>query len=85
MDKLWADKKSMERFSGHGFATAQVYNYMIMPPASKRDKITQVSWGTRDFEHRFRREPEGMQLPETAVDNEALSILASEGITFTIL
>ena len=33
-----------------------------------RDKQTQVLWGIRDFEHRFGRKPEGMWLPETAVD-----------------
>lgn len=80
-----ADKLSMERYSGHGSALAQVYNHMIMPLASKRDKITQVRWGIRDFEKRFDRYPEGMWLPETAVDTETLEVLASEGITFTIL
>ena len=41
---------------------------MIMPLANERDKYTQVFWGIRDFEHRFGRRPEGMWLPETAVD-----------------
>jgi len=80
-----ADKLSMERYSGHGSALAQVYNHMIMPLANKRDKITQVRWGIRDFEKRFGRFPEGMWLPETAVDTESLEVLASEGIKFTIL
>jgi alpha-amylase/alpha-mannosidase (GH57 family) len=80
-----ADKKSMERYSGHGSAIAQVYNHMIMPLANKRDKVTQVKWGIRDFEKRFGRYPEGMWLPETAVDTESLEVLASEGIKFTIL
>jgi alpha-amylase/alpha-mannosidase (GH57 family) len=53
-----------------------------MPLASRRDKITQVVWGIRDFEHRFGRYPEGMWLPETAVDTE---ILAEQNIRFTIL
>jgi len=43
---------------------------MIMPLANCRDKITQVKWGIRDFEYRFGRLPEGMWLPETAVDTE---------------
>ena len=80
-----ADQLSRERFSGHGSAIAQVYNHMIMPLANDKDKYTQVFWGVRDFEHRFGRMPEGMWLPETAVDLETLAILAENGITFTIL
>ena len=41
---------------------------MILPLANRRDKVTQVKWGIRDFESRFGRRPEGMWLPETAVD-----------------
>jgi len=82
---LDADKESRDRFSGHGSAIAQAYNHMIMPLANSRDKHTQVIWGIRDFEYRFARRPEGMWLPETAVDLETLDILAQCGIKFTIL
>lgn len=82
---LEADRKSMERFSGHGTAIAQAYNHMIMPLANDRDKQTQVIWGVRDFEHRFKRKPEGMWLPETAVNIKTLEVLAAHGILFTIL
>lgn len=82
---LEADKNSMQRFSGHGSALAQAYNHMILPLASSRDKRTQVIWGIRDFVSRFKRYPEGMWLPETAVDLETLEILAEEKIVFTIL
>ncbi|MEK6781845.1 MAG: DUF3536 domain-containing protein [Bacteroidota bacterium] len=82
---LEADKESVKRFSGHGSAIAQVYNHMIMPLANRRDKETQVIWGIRDFTHRFKREPEGMWLAETAVDTETLEILAEQNIKFTIL
>ncbi|HEX5733336.1 MAG TPA: DUF3536 domain-containing protein [Blastocatellia bacterium] len=80
-----ADRQSIRNFSGHGSAIAQVYNHMIMPLASSRDKRTQVIWAIRDFEFRFGRRPEGMWLAETAVDLETLDILAEHEILFTIL
>ncbi|MCS6880018.1 MAG: DUF3536 domain-containing protein [Oscillochloridaceae bacterium] len=81
---LAADEESARLF-GRGSAMAQCYNHIIMPLASRRDKITQVVWGIRDFQHRFGRLPEGMWLPETAVDLETLEIMAEYGIRFTIL
>ncbi len=82
---LQADQQSRKRFSGHGSAIAQVYNHMIMPLAHSRDRHTQVFWGIQDFRSRFNREPEGMWLPETAVDLDTLEILAQKDIKFTIL
>jgi alpha-amylase/alpha-mannosidase (GH57 family) len=84
-DILAADLSSSGRFSGHGSAMAQCYNHMIMPLANSRDKLTQVVWGIEDFRHRYGREPEGMWLPETAVDLETLDLLAEHGIRFTVL
>jgi alpha-amylase/alpha-mannosidase (GH57 family) len=82
---LTADGESIQRFSGHGSAMAQAYNHVILPLADRRDKVTQVEWGLKDFEARFRREAEGMWLPETAVDLETLDVMAQRGIRFTIL
>jgi len=82
---IQADRDSQKRFSGHGSAIAQVYNHIIMPLASRRDKETEIIWGIRDFATRFNRMPEGMWLAETAVDTETLEILAEQGILFTIL
>ena len=82
---LDADANSQRRFSGHGSAMAQVYNHIIMPLASTRDKITQIRWGIADFESRFERKPEGMWLSETAVDTESLELLAEHGIRFVVL
>ncbi|HLJ73882.1 MAG TPA: DUF3536 domain-containing protein, partial [Thermoanaerobaculia bacterium] len=82
---LDADRASRERFGGHGSAIAQAYNHVILPLANDRDRRTQVRWGVRDFEKRFGRKPEGMWLPETAVDIPSLEALAAEGILFTIL
>ncbi len=80
-----ADKQSCKRFSGHGSAISQVFNHIILPLADPRDKLTQVIWGNRDFEHRFGRKPEGMWLSETAADTPSLEVLAEQGIKFTIL
>jgi alpha-amylase/alpha-mannosidase (GH57 family) len=82
---LTADGESRQRFGGQGSAIAQAYNHMILPLANERDRRTQVRWGRRDFEHRFGRSPEGMWLPETAVDTDSLEAMAAEGIRFTIL
>ncbi|HDS85700.1 MAG TPA: DUF3536 domain-containing protein [Phycisphaerales bacterium] len=80
-----ADQQSIAQFSGHGAALAQAYNHMILPLCNEKDKHTQVIWGIKDFESRFGRQPEGMWLPETAVNTETLEVLAAHGIRFTIL
>ena len=72
-----------DRASGN--AVAMPYHHVILPLSPRRDKTTEVRWGIADFRRRFGREPEGMWLPETAVDHETLDVLAEEGIRFTIL
>ncbi len=78
------DARSLARL-GHGNAVAAPYHHVILPLASRRDKVTEVRWGIADFRRRFGREPEGMWLPETAVDMETLDVLAREGVRFTVL
>ena len=68
-----------------GRAIAQAYGHAILPLCDDRDLRTQVRWGVADFRHRFGRAPEGMWLPETAVSERVLAVLAEEGVTFTIL
>jgi alpha-amylase/alpha-mannosidase (GH57 family) len=82
---LAADRVSAARHAGHGNAIAMPYHHTILPLSSRRDKETEVRWGIADFRRRFGREPEGMWLPETAVDDETLDVLAAEGIRFTVL
>ncbi|MEO3994005.1 MAG: DUF3536 domain-containing protein [Desulfurococcaceae archaeon TW002] len=80
-----ADRVSRSRFSGHGSAIAQVYNHLIMPLANREDKYVVTYWGIEVFKEAFGRLPEGMWLPETAVDDESLDVLAELGIKFTVL
>ncbi|MDY7001801.1 MAG: DUF3536 domain-containing protein, partial [Thermodesulfobacteriota bacterium] len=75
---------SKERL-GFGNALAQIYHHVIMPLAPERDKRLQVAWAVKDFETRFQRFPDGMWLPETAVDTPTLEVLAEAGLAFTIL
>ena len=82
---LAADRESQKRFGGHGSAIAQAYNHIILPLATPEERDVQVLWGVRDFEHRFGRKPDGMWLPETAVDLATLDTLAAHGIRFTVL
>lgn len=79
-----ADRDAVRRL-GFGNALAMPYHHIILPLASRRDKVTEVRWGIRDFQQRFGRMPEGMWLPETAVDEETLAVLVEEGIRFTVL
>ena len=82
---LDGERRSRKSFRGHSAAMAQIYNHVIMPLASSRDRITQIRWGIADYIANYGEEPEGMWLPETGVDNESLELLANHGIKFTLL
>jgi hypothetical protein len=64
---------------------AQAYNHLLLPLAPRRDKEIQIRWGVYAFARRFGREPEGLWLPETAVDQETLECAARQGVRFVIL
>jgi alpha-amylase/alpha-mannosidase (GH57 family) len=81
---LEADRESFRRL-GNGNAIAQVYDHLIMPLAHSRDQETEVRWGIADFERHFRRKPEAMWLPETAVNYVTLQILIEHGMSYLIL
>lgn len=81
---IQADHRSRKRL-GFGNAIAMPYHHSILPLSSHREKVTEVRWGIADFERRFGRRPEGMWLPETALDEATLDVLARQGIQFTIV
>jgi alpha-amylase/alpha-mannosidase (GH57 family) len=78
------DRAGLAR-TGHGNAVAMPYHHVILPLCSRRDQETEVRWGIADFRRVFGREPAGMWLPETAVDETTLDVLACAGIAFTVL
>jgi len=82
---LDGERRSRKTFGGHSSAMAQVYNHIIMPLASRRDRITQIRWGIADYQRHYGTAPEGMWLAETAADSESLELLAQHGIKFTVL
>ena len=82
---LDGERRSRRIYNGHSSAMAQVYNHVIMPLASERDRVTQIRWGIVDYLQHFGVAPEGMWLSETASDTESLELLAQHGIKFTVL
>lgn len=81
---LDADKASLKRL-GHGNAIAQAFNHTILPLDNLDDARLQIKWGIEDFKYRFNRMPEGMWLPEAAINEKIIDILVEEGISFIIL
>lgn len=84
-ERIVAQEQAVYRAQGVGNGLAQPVHHTILPLARRRDKICQVRWGIASFAHRFGHPPEGMWLPEMAVDLETLEVMAAEGIRFTIL
>jgi alpha-amylase/alpha-mannosidase (GH57 family) len=72
-----------DRRTGRGIA--QGYGHAILPLCDDHDLRTQVRWGMADFRHRFGRPADGLWMPETAVSERVLAILAEEGVRFTIV
>ncbi len=79
------DELSRKAHGGHGNAIAQSYNHSILPLLSPRDRELQIAWGIEDFVYRFGNQPEGIWLPECAVDDDTLESIAAAGLKFTIL
>ena len=69
---LDGERRSRKNFKGHSSAMAQVYNHIIMPLASVRDRLTQIRWGIADYQYHYGAPPEGMWLAETAADTDTL-------------
>ncbi len=79
-----SDKESKLRL-GHGNAMAQSFNHTILPLDREDDAKIQIDWGIESFQHYFDRDPEGMWLPEAAINSKVVDMLAEAGIKFVIL
>lgn len=79
-----ADKASIKRL-GHGNAMAQSFNHTILPLDSIDNASLQIDWGIKDFIYHYKREPEGMWLPECAINEDIVQLLYDSGITFVVL
>ncbi|MDY4798682.1 MAG: DUF3536 domain-containing protein [Bullifex sp.] len=79
-----ADRESVRRL-GHGNGMAMGYNHTILPLDRVSDAKRQVEWGIEDFIYRFGRMPEGMWLPEAAINSDVIDILSESGIKFVVL
>lgn len=79
------DAVSLKHHHGYGNAIAQSYNHSILPLLNDRDREVQVEWGIQDFIFRFGHRPEGIWLPECAVDSATLATVARAGLKFVIL
>ncbi len=82
---ITADRISAERNNGHGNGIAQGFNHTILPLDTVEDARIQIRWGIDDFTHHFKRRPEGIWLPEAAINGDVVDILIAEGISFVIL
>lgn len=84
-DRIIASDQYYQRVYGVPNGMAQAYNHTILPLNTYRDKITQIIWGIADFRYRFGHQPEGMWLPEMAIDLDTLVAMDSQGLRYTIL
>ncbi len=83
-DARAGDQAAIER-SGFGAALMQPYGHPILPLCEPHEKRLQFAWGVADFRHRFGRYPEGVWLPECAVDLASLEVAADFNLRFAIV
>jgi len=83
--RIVASVRLQQQYSGLGNGLAQSVHHTILPLARRRDKRCQIRWGLASYEHRFGQRPEGIWLPEMAVDYETLEVVVEAGFWFVIL
>ena len=86
----WLERRDAATYSrilaaDRGSAMATTFHHVILPLLSRRDKVTQVTWGLEAFKGHLGRPAEGLWLTDMAVDHETLDVLAECGVEFTLL
>ncbi len=76
---------SERRHRGASPVMAMPAVHAILPLADPSDRRRLIEWGLADYRHRYGASPEGMWLPETAVDLLTLRDLADAGVSYTVL
>lgn len=66
-------------------ALAHPYFHCILPLLNRQKKEAIIQWGISYFEEHFGWKPEGMWLPEAAIDEETVAVLLEKGIKFVVL
>ena len=79
-----SDKDSIG-LQGRGTAIAQAYHHPILPLSDAQDKRLEIKWGLDAFQAVFKRQAEGLWMPETAMDTATLEEMARQGVSFTIV
>lgn len=77
--------KRTRQIKGHSNIIAQAYNHTILPLDDFGNKMLQITWGIRDFENRFGFTPEGLWLPEAAVNLDTIRLLIDRKIKYIVL
>ncbi len=83
--RIVGDVRAYQRRYGVGNGVAQAMHHTILPLARGRDKRCQIRWGVAGYQHRFGTHPDGIWLPEMAVDYETLEAVSESGLWFVIL
>lgn len=83
--RIVASVRLQQQCCGLSNGLAQAVHHTILPLARRRDKRCQIRWGLVSYEHRFGQRPEGIWLPEMAVDYETLETVVEAGLWFVIL
>lgn len=81
---LDADRKSYESL-GHGNAIAHPFTHTFLALETPEEQKIQIEWGLTDFQNRFKRDAEGIWLPEAAINPDVIDSVAEAGLKFVIL